>query len=418
MSYGERIYLFQHRTGLFMLVVNGNQFRVVRWDRSGCIVTESLNYVDTPEHTAKLLQFLYAYSKATPEQRGFDPTATRLSGDSCGWKWMHKVADPHPQDIAHAEGTVMPSLPPGFVTKPTPDAPLSPLLATNILADDPTATTGFGDLSSSGATSTITPVFKYVRDFFRASLENTWLCYRLRVCDQDYLVGQPIFAPHGLVGRGTRGYVALEWKTQRLVFLKDAWRPFYHGVDQEGATLAALNSAEVPFVPTLICHEDVGGGQETEASQYSSTGSKTRDMFGEQEKKDRPIAPMPGSRAKASGSSTSVTQRTRQSSSGSKETIQMQTSSGSSGKRSANATNARSAGQGSGGRSGKRSLPQDAALVLPKDGLGLRHLTHYRIVVAEVCLSSTDITSSEQLLQVIWHCMTGEPLTFAPSDAS
>ena len=408
MSYGERIYLFQHRTGLFMLLVNGYEFRVVRWDRSGCIVTEALNYVDTPEDTTKLLRFLYAYSKARPEQRGFDPTATRLSGDSCGWQWMHKVAEAHPHDIAHADGTVVPSLPPGFVAKPTRDAPPSPLFATNMLADDPTATTGFGDLSSHSATSAIAPVFKYVRDFFRESIANSWLCYRLKVCDRDYLVGQPIFEPHGLVGRGTRGYVALEWKTQRLVFLKDAWRPFYHGVDQEGATLEALNAAKVSFVPTLICHEDVGGGQEMEASQYSSTGSKQRDLFNEQAKKDRPIAPMPGSRAKASGSGASTTQRTRQSSSGSNEGRQSQTLSDSKGKGSTNVMGASSSSQGSGGRSGKRSRLEDTAPVAPQDGLGLRHLTHYRIAVAEVCLSSTDITSGEQLLQVIWHCMTGE----------
>ncbi len=400
MSYGERFFFFQHRTGLFMLLVNGDEFRVVRWDRSGCIVTEGLNYVDTPEHTKKLLQFFYAYSKATPEQRGMDPTATRLLQNSCGWQWMQKVAAAHPQDIAHANGTVVPSVPPGFIVDPTCDAPPSPLFATNVLAEDPAATTGFGDLSSSSATSAIIPVFNFVRDFFRESVTNNWLCYSLKVCGRDYLVGEPIFAPHGLVGRGTRGYVALEWKTQRLVFLKDAWRPFYKGVDQEGATLNALNLGEVSFVPTLVCHEDVGGpgAQETEASQYSSTGSKKRDVFGEQEK-DRVIAPMPGSRSKASGSNTTTTRRARQS--------QTQTSSGSKANRSTKAADAGTGSGSSGGRSGKRPRPEDVASIAPKDGLGLRHLTHYRMVVAEVCLPSTEIKSGEQLLQIIWHCITG-----------
>ncbi|PIL32428.1 hypothetical protein GSI_05130 [Ganoderma sinense ZZ0214-1] len=400
MSYGERFFFFQHRTGLFMLLVNGDEFRVVRWDRSGCIVTEALNYVDTTEHTKKLLQFFYAFSKASPAQRGVDPTATRLSKDSCSWQWMQLVAAVHLQDIDHADGTIVPVVPPNFIIKPTQTAPRSPLFAINVLADDPAATTGFGDLSSSNATSAIIPMFKYVRDFFRESITGTWLPYRLKVCGHDYLVGEPIFGPHGLVGRGTRGYVALEWDTQRLVFLKDAWRPFYDGVAQEGKTLAKLDRAEVSSVPTLICHEDVGGpgAQETEASQYSSTGEKKRDVFG-----NRPIAPIPGSRPKASGSGASTTSRTRQSS-GSGGAPQAQTSSGSNGKRSANPGKA---SQGSGGRSGKRPRPEDKVPVVPKDGFGLRHLTHYRIIVAEVCLPSTDITSGEQLVQIVWNCMSG-----------
>ncbi|PIL27941.1 hypothetical protein GSI_09976 [Ganoderma sinense ZZ0214-1] len=403
MSYGERFFFFQHRTGLFMLLVNGDEFRVVCWDRSGCIVTEALNYTDTTDHTKKLLQFFYAFSKATPAQRGVDTTATRLSKDSCGWQWMQKVAAVHPQDIDHADGTVVPAIPPGFIVKPTRTAPRSPLFATNLLTDDPAATTGFGDLSSSKATDAIIPVFKYVRDFFRESVTGTWLPYRLKVCGHDYLVSEPTFGPHGLVGRGTRGYVALEWETQRLVFLKDAWRPFYDGVAQEGETLAKLNCAEVSSVPTLICHEDVGGpgAQETEASQYSSTGEKKRDVFG-----SRPIAPIPGLCQKASRSGSSTASRTRQSSR-SDGAPQAQTSSGSNGKQSAKAADVKGTSQGPGGRSGKRPRPEDTVPVVPKDGLGLRHLTHYRMVVAEVCLSSTDIMSTEQLVQIIWNCMSG-----------
>ena len=407
MSYGERFFFFQHRTGLFMLLVNGGEFRVVRWDRSGCIVTEVLNYVDTPEHTKKLLQFFYALSKATPVQRGVDPTATRLSKDSCGWKWMQRIAIAHPQDIDHADGTVVPSVPQGFIVKLTREAPPSRLFATNVLAEDPAATvTGFGDLSSSSAASdAITPVFKYIRESFRDSIAGSCLPYHLKVCGRDYLIGAPIFGPHGLIGRATRGYVALEWTTQRLVFLKDVWRPFYEGVAQEGATLADLNDAEVPFVPTLICHEDVGGpgAQETEASQYSSTGEKKRDVFG-----DRPIAPMPGSRSEATGSGGSTTSQARQSL-GSNGTPRTQTSSRSNENRSTHRT--ASHGQGAGVRSGKRPWSEDAPPVVLRDGLGLRHLTHYRIVVAEVCLPSTEIRSSKQLTQVIWYCMTGETLS-------
>ncbi|KAM5544459.1 hypothetical protein V8D89_002119 [Ganoderma adspersum] len=397
MSYGERHLYFQHRTALFMLFINGGEFRVIRWDRSGCIVTEALNYVETPEHTKKLLQFLYAYSQAMPEERGIDTTATRLSKDSCGWQWMQKLAAAHPKDLDYADGTVLDSVPEGFVIKATRDADDSSLFSSNVLSDDPTATTGFADFSSLGDTSAlVTPVFKYVRELFRKSIaEPTWTCYSLRVCGRDYLVGKPTFAPHGMVGRGTRGYVALEWKTQRFVFLKDAWRPFYEGVDPEGATLEILNHAHIPFVPTLVCHEDVGGGnQETHASEYSATGSQKPDVFGAQGKEDRPIAPLP-SRSKAS--------RSRSTTSGG-STPTVPTSDGQNPFDDASDFE-QSSGPGTGGRSGKRSRSQTKDPVELQDGTGLRHLTHYRIVVAQVCLPSLVFTSGKQLIRVLWNCI-------------
>ena len=399
MSYGERHFYFQHRTALFMLFVNGGEFRVIRWDRSGCVVTEALNYVESPEHTKKLLQFLYAYSTATPEERGIDTTATRLSKDSCGWKWMQKLAAAHPKDLDYADGTVLDSVPEGFVIKATRDADDSSLFSSNVLSDDPTATTGFADFSSLGDTSAlVTPVFKYVRELFRKSIaEPTWTCYSLRVCGRDYLVGKPAFAPHGMGGRGTRGYVALEWKTQRFVFLKDAWRPFYEGVDPEGTTVQILNNAHIPFVPTLVCHEDVGGGnQETHASEYSATGSKKPDVFGAQEKEDRPIAPLP-SRRKGSRSRSTP-------SGGSTPTVAT-----SDDQNPFDADNFdQSSGPGTSGRSGKRSRSQTKDPVELQDGMGLRHLTHYRIVVAQVCLPSLVFTSGKQLIRVLWNCIDGE----------
>ncbi|OSD07145.1 hypothetical protein PYCCODRAFT_1339264, partial [Trametes coccinea BRFM310] len=45
----------------------------------------------------------------------------------------------------------------------------------------------------------------------------------------------------------------------RFAWLKDAWRTQYEFVAQEGAVLKELNDAEVPYVPTLICHGDIPG---------------------------------------------------------------------------------------------------------------------------------------------------------------
>ncbi|EPQ50646.1 hypothetical protein GLOTRDRAFT_11794, partial [Gloeophyllum trabeum ATCC 11539] len=72
-----------------------------------------------------------------------------------------------------------------------------------------------------------------------------------------FLVGKPRTDPHGLAGRATRGYIAWDVTGERLVFLKDCWR--VPTLPKEGDTLLKLNGAEVPFVPTLVCHGDVGG---------------------------------------------------------------------------------------------------------------------------------------------------------------
>ena len=202
------------------------------------------------------------------------------------------------------------------------------------------------------------------------------------------------------MGHGTRRYAALEWKTQRFVFLKDAWRPFYEGVDSEGTTLQTLHDAHVPFTSTVVCHEDVDGGrQETEASEYAATGSKKPDVFDEQEKKgkDRPIAPMP-SRSRAS--------RSRSATAGG-PTPTASTSDGRSPVDGAGSDRS-TYGSGTGGRSGKRTRTQKKAPMEVNDGTGLRHFTYSRIVVAQVCLPSWAFTNGMQLVRVVWNCIDGE----------
>ncbi|TFK83367.1 hypothetical protein K466DRAFT_602927, partial [Polyporus arcularius HHB13444] len=67
----------------------------------------------------------------------------------------------------------------------------------------------------------------------------------------------PVFCAKGLIGRGTRGYVALDCTNGRFVWLKDAWRADYLLLEKEGDILAELREAKVPFVPTVVCHGDI-----------------------------------------------------------------------------------------------------------------------------------------------------------------
>ncbi|TFK77881.1 hypothetical protein K466DRAFT_453561, partial [Polyporus arcularius HHB13444] len=44
MHYAERVFAYQHRCKVFLLLINSDRFRVMRWDRSGVAVTESVDY--------------------------------------------------------------------------------------------------------------------------------------------------------------------------------------------------------------------------------------------------------------------------------------------------------------------------------------------------------------------------------------
>ncbi|KAI0808291.1 hypothetical protein C8Q74DRAFT_1443901 [Fomes fomentarius] len=93
-------------------------------------------------------------------------------------------------------------------------------------------------------------VFKSVRAKFSESLHPLWPRYRLEVPDgqtkRSFPVGKPSFRAEGLVGRGTRGYVALYYDTAEFVWLKDVWRTQNLMVEQEGSIFAQLNDANIP----------------------------------------------------------------------------------------------------------------------------------------------------------------------------
>lgn len=202
----DRVFQRQHRTCQYLLLFLGNFMRIVRIDRSGIFATERLNY---REEGAKLVTFLYAYTRCSPADRGYDTTAVRLDPESDEAKRMKARVE-------------------------------------NVLAID------------------------YVGQGFKTSLDPDWPWWKLEVPDehndskkQHFLVGMPHFYKSGVLGRATRGYIALD-ANDNLVYLKDAWRLFREDIQQEGAALEALRPHEVMFVPTLICHGDIPG-QEAKA---------------------------------------------------------------------------------------------------------------------------------------------------------
>ncbi|KAI0765464.1 hypothetical protein C8Q74DRAFT_1336563 [Fomes fomentarius] len=269
-SYAKHAFDYQHRTALFFLFVNGNTFRMMRWDRSGVIISEAKDYVRDLRNTRVLLELLHSFSQMSEKDQGFDGTVEPLLPNSCGWRRMDALAHAHRSDLESTEREV--SLDDPQVQeflRLNSHSNAASMFAKDLLHVNPTAS-----CNHAGGVPVLehaTPVFTEVRTLFRDSISTDFPRYVLKVGDRRFLVGKPIFCASGMVSRGTRGYVALDWGTQRFVFLKDAWRPCHEGLVPEGETLRKLNEKEVPGVPTYVCACDVPN-QETETSKYSVTG--------------------------------------------------------------------------------------------------------------------------------------------------
>ncbi|KAI0324334.1 hypothetical protein GY45DRAFT_427623 [Cubamyces sp. BRFM 1775] len=229
-SYAEMIFRVQHRIALFMLLIIGRNFRFLRWDRSGTIVTRAVDYVSNPH---VLCEMLWRMSLQSDEQLGLDPSATRLFPQDHDYKLMDILACQSRTDMAIDERSLLPHEVPAGV-----------------------------------------PIFKHERLLFHPSIARKWTRYRLEVPDGDktrsFLVGGPSFYAPGMAGRGTKGFVAWDCRAQRFVWLKDAWRLDYEQMEPEGLILKRLNDLEVANVPTVICHGDIHN-QKTKTPEVRET---------------------------------------------------------------------------------------------------------------------------------------------------
>ena len=415
-SCNKHNFAYQHRTAMYRLFIDGECFRAMRWDRAGVIVTEAINYVRSPAGTKALLEVLYAFSRLTLEQKGYDLTVVPLLKNSCGWQRMNKLGENCDDDLNHQEGPITKPVHPVFID------PSAPLPAYELSAEedrlhhDPTCVCEDHLLHA----LPVLPVWEIIRRMFRDTLVEGFPRYRIRLGGEDYLIAKHIFLASTMVGRGTRGYIALEWRTQRLVFLKDVWRPHFPGVPSEGEILSELNANDVPYIPQLIHYEDVcyedGTPQETETSKYSpSTGSKrvepgppflpaisewqqvaTEDptvkdseaatAFLRQFPDSAPsklqhimteseaIVPPPACISAPTGDGTIVIPAVRSEST----------------------------------RGTKRTADDVAAEDRRIQGTGLRHLVHSRIVTRDICLPFMEFTNSRQLVQIVLECIVGQ----------
>ncbi|KAH9913814.1 uncharacterized protein BXZ73DRAFT_106834 [Epithele typhae] len=355
MAYTLRVFRLQFREAHFQLFVNGRQFRFLRWDKSGVVVTDPEDYV-TLEGTRKLLRMLYDFSCLDRKGQGYDTTVKLLPSTSSGWQQLELIKRSHPFDVEAYPDAPVPQTPlPPCLSLPWSAVPQSLLFKRNFLRADPLkaaspkavqilALARDGDRVSTDS-EYYEPTYEYIRSKFAETLGDGALRYVMHIGKRLFLVGDPVFHAFGVVGRGTKGFFALDWLTQRIVFVKDTWQPFYSGLESEGAVLKRLNEKNVRFVPTHICHEDYVD-QETETSNYGPTGSKRVDFSLRLAKTQNAVA---SSSTPAAAAATPGAARAT--------------------------------------RSGAKRTRGDVAQ--GKQGAKLRHFRHHRLAVFEVCLPST-----------------------------
>ncbi|KAI0641602.1 hypothetical protein C8Q79DRAFT_929659 [Trametes meyenii] len=379
-AYTHTTFLFQHRNALYSLFVNGQEFRVLRWDRSGVVVTKKLNYVEDP---IPLLKFLVYFGRLSDSEQGIDMTATLLTPGSKALKLMTEFAKDDPSDMPYEEGDLVP-------TQVTPSGPRGSSSSRTRKArakkDDPESY--LDDVEPSDGSDP--RVFSYVRKKFRESLVADWPHYKLEVGPEQrpFLVGMPVYFSSSMFGRGTRGYIALDVKSRRFVFLKDSWRPFYEGVEPEGHYLQMMSSEDEVSIPRLLVHGDVAGDL-TFAAPYAQKKYNERRAAHREAALERARAGNP------------------QSDAGAASPAQEQELCGK--KRSSDHLDDEDAGETHDEESDSEG-DDDGETGL--ESRYFRHYTHYRIAVKDVCLSFAEIKSSYQLVNMIYDCMSAHHMAY------
>ncbi|KAL7277948.1 hypothetical protein ACG7TL_007896 [Trametes sanguinea] len=373
LDYARVVHEYQHRVCIFGLFVIGPEFRLMRFDHSGIVVTKKEDYAQNP---TLLLSFLAGFDSLSDEQQGLDPTAMLLKKGSRAYRLMDAFAVENGSDMPHEEGAPVDAMPPPFNAFAPPLEPDVPARNTRqqTKAAVEISTMDESYLDAVELVDGDPRVFKFVREQFRESVENDWPRYRVEVGQGEkkriFLVGKPMWTAFWLFGRGTRGYVALDVKTRRFTFLKDCWRPFYEGVEPEGCYLELLNEEAVRDprirVPIVITHGDVAE-QVTFTSRYALDRAVASKLEGQEPRIKASPAAAPATIAVDSGTAGGSRQSTN---------------------------------------AGTSDDPHH-------DETDYRLYTHYRIVFRDVCLPFTSVVSSKQLVSCLSNCITTHSLAYS-----
>ncbi|KAI0794693.1 hypothetical protein C8Q74DRAFT_590188 [Fomes fomentarius] len=230
-EYAANVSIHQHRTLSYFVYILRNMCRLLYFDRGG-------TFISTPFDWTK---------KETPYLHDFVWKLGRMKKNKAGLGY-----DPSVSPASTAEQTLFksmctdPSVPPE-VQQYVKDAydDRAPLYKVRITTTEVTAGERFPD----------TPAVEEARSP-KARYRKTEV--------QEFIVGRPLLKAESLIGRCTKGFVALRLKApkgaKRLCFLKDCWRAYVPGRTRpEHLVYQRLHQHHVKHVATLICGGDVEG---------------------------------------------------------------------------------------------------------------------------------------------------------------
>lgn len=211
--YAKEVFDHQHRTHTFQLLVCGRFARFIFWDHSGAIVSDSFNYVKSPQ---LLAEFFWRYNYMDRQTRGWDASVKIADGKERRMfkekleEFIKNMNDENHKQrrLPHAEDTLDPAF---------------PVYKVNVVDD------------SSGLA-------------------------------EDVLIQRPFFHVHTALGRATRGYIAFLLSDHTLKFLKDTWRVKHERLVPERTLYSQLEASGVPNVP-----RDVSGGDVTANGENETT---------------------------------------------------------------------------------------------------------------------------------------------------
>ncbi|GJE86553.1 hypothetical protein PsYK624_026330 [Phanerochaete sordida] len=207
-KYASQIMLRQHRTHVITFSLSGEEVRVYRWDRAGCVMTEPINLVENPWDFFDLLYALARIAKRDERVWGYDETVTKATK-----KEIQLLEDYEPPNDYQKS--------------------MKKLILAN---------------------KTFYPIYKVACP--SVSMDKS----EHEGAAMHFLIGRYISGHGTPVGRCTRGYIAFkmhEDKSQHaLCFMKDQWRAKLRKPELDA--YRALHRAKTPFIPTPIAGGDVG----------------------------------------------------------------------------------------------------------------------------------------------------------------
>ncbi|KAK7692048.1 hypothetical protein QCA50_005453 [Cerrena zonata] len=218
-SYAAAVMSRQHRTCLFSLLICDHYVRFFRWDRSGCVVSELVDFLEHPEILA---YFFLCYGHLSAVKRGLDTTATRPSEKE-----------------------------------------------ERLLQD---ALKEYEVRCKAQKRKNVTALKQPIEG------ESPWPVFKIKMkidgALRSLIVRRPLWGADSPCGRATRGYLAYDLKGRKLVFLRDFWRTEDEYITPERIIYAEMEDGEVPFLPIVLAAGDVKTGrtaQTTVTQHYANS---------------------------------------------------------------------------------------------------------------------------------------------------